>query len=392
MEDPKRSKSVQDVRSRLRETQQKRKDFYKSSHSIPSRFETKLNSSSLEKKGFGTSSCRFQVFVNDLGGPNATTYSINRELLERKTSDSKKGYGYMVSNTKRWYDAPRSTFITPGPGSTEPLQFFSSTTIQDKRIPSSAGVGSRAFLSSSPTKTKIESETPPTVGPGTYNVCESSFDKKRVGSAGKSSMFASKTKRFSEENRSSSPTDIVNHFEESIEEKYERENPSRGIYRIREKKELPQAIFRSTTRRDIENGKPQYESIDISEITKPKSASRSTREIQIDDSDKDPRSFFFKNDAIDRFGNFTGKTRKKKHSKEQPDPIYYPTTDRFGSNLADKDNKKHISSSFFVSNSKRDPYVPTENADLYPGKYDYSQLFATGKTRTFNANKRGIFL
>lgn len=70
MEDPTttttttRSKSVQDVRSRLRETQQKKKEFYKSSsHSIPSRFETKLNTSSMEKKGFGTSSSRFQVFV-----------------------------------------------------------------------------------------------------------------------------------------------------------------------------------------------------------------------------------------------------------------------------------------------------------------------------------------
>lgn len=203
-------------------------------------------------------------------------------------------------------------------------------------------------------------------------------------------MFASKTKRFSEDDRSSSPTDIVNHFEESMEERYERENPSRGLYRIREKKELPQAIFRSTTKRDIENTKPQYESIDISEIAKPKSASSRSREIQINDYEKDPRSFFFKNDAIDRFGNFTGKTRKKK-PKEQPS-LYYPSTDRFGSNLAEKESKKHISSSFFVSNSKREPNIPKENEEIYPGKYDYSPLFATGKTRTFNANKHGIFL
>lgn len=80
--------------------------------SIPSRFETLLNSGGHEKHGFGRRTYRFNEAENDLPGPGA--YFRPRKM-EPKQSSSKKGSAAFASAHRAGFDedAPR---IAPGPG------------------------------------------------------------------------------------------------------------------------------------------------------------------------------------------------------------------------------------------------------------------------------------
>ena len=225
------------------------------------------------------------------------------------------------------------------------------------------------------------------VGPGSYEV-----ESPRRAQSAKSSVFASKTERFEAFKGLSSPAAVKNRFEDMFDHKYEREHCEDMLYSRKEKRNLSQSVFRSATFRDFDiNPKSMYEEVDIRDISKPITPSTIERKSAVEDMQKDGRSYIFKNHNMDRFGNFVGNTRKKPTKTPASPPSYYPSFDRFGGNMAELEKKKHISSSFFVSNTKRDMDVIPTNVP-YPGKYDTSQLFATGNQKSFNMNKSGIFL
>ncbi len=89
--------------------------------SIPSRFETVLNTDARENNGFGRRTYRFDDPINDVPGPGA--YSRSRAIVNKSQvnlSCSSKGSAAFASGTKMGPTlAPTSTF-TPGPAAYSP--------------------------------------------------------------------------------------------------------------------------------------------------------------------------------------------------------------------------------------------------------------------------------
>ncbi|GAX78192.1 hypothetical protein CEUSTIGMA_g5634.t1 [Chlamydomonas eustigma] len=89
---------------------------YKPVSSIPAKFETVLFKGPREKKGFGSVSKRFGE--SDADNPGPGEYVEHGSMEYKHDSISKKGYGSMVSNDKRWRGR-RNVYTGPGPGDFE---------------------------------------------------------------------------------------------------------------------------------------------------------------------------------------------------------------------------------------------------------------------------------
>ncbi|KAL9652453.1 hypothetical protein ABK040_000026 [Willaertia magna] len=351
---------------------------YNTSHSIPTRFETKLNFEELEKKGFGTSSRRFPVYVSDLIGPTASTYEINREIMANRTSYSSKGYGPTVSNSKRWYEEPRSTFNPPGPGQYKEQSFV------DEIFKDNRAKGTPQFITKENHSIKKTENPHKKIGPGTYDTSFlSTFEKAQQKLSVGSFTFKSASKRFTELKEEPPPPPprpvIASEFSSN-------ENISN------KPKELPSAIFRSKTFRETRPAVKESKFAKPIEIKPtvnkdiPGPGAYNPYHITQDEKHTKNISHFFKNgDTLDRFGTFKGNT-KGLNPKGTPGPNYLPKVDRFGVSFVEKNKKRHISSSFFISNTTRDNWIDTNKTSGDPGKYD-SHLHNSTKTLNFHSNQ-----
>jgi hypothetical protein len=129
--------------------------------SIPSRFETVLNTDAREQNGFGRRTFRFDEPINDLPGPGA--YSKSRSILNRSQvnlSCSAKGTAAFASNTKGTTLVPTSVF-TPGPAAYCP---------EKPRTQAMAGSApSAAFKNPSDRRMlRVTAVAKPVPGPGAY--------------------------------------------------------------------------------------------------------------------------------------------------------------------------------------------------------------------------------
>lgn len=124
--------------------------------SIPSRFETVLNTSVRESDAFGRRTYRFDDPENELPGPGS--YRKNRNIVSQSaTSVSKKGSAAFASAEKAGFTDDAPQFVTPGPG-----EYYSPS----KRKPQPL---SPPFCPPQPRlllKVKVPAVGPP--GPGSY--------------------------------------------------------------------------------------------------------------------------------------------------------------------------------------------------------------------------------
>jgi hypothetical protein len=82
-------------------------------NSIPAKFETVLFSGPRERKGFMSESKRFNDGEHDLPGPGTYGRPMERTLEFQHDSISKKGYGTLVSKSKRF--VTKVYYTGPGP-------------------------------------------------------------------------------------------------------------------------------------------------------------------------------------------------------------------------------------------------------------------------------------
>eukprot|EP01006_Ploeotia_vitrea_P009617 TRINITY_DN23152_c0_g1_i1.p1 TRINITY_DN23152_c0_g1~~TRINITY_DN23152_c0_g1_i1.p1 ORF type:complete len:412 (+),score=30.04 TRINITY_DN23152_c0_g1_i1:40-1275(+) len=152
--------------------------------SIPSKFETVLNTGLRERDGFSRRTNRFDDPENDLPGPGA--YNNGAQTLVKDTAGaftSKRGTGGFASTQKRFFEEPRPLFITPGPGN-----------YQANTAPTVTSSKSAAFAKPH-TNTRRVAVDLPNPGPGEY------YDDKKYGmratnkNMGASSVFKSSTGR-----------------------------------------------------------------------------------------------------------------------------------------------------------------------------------------------------
>ncbi|GFR46463.1 hypothetical protein Agub_g8039 [Astrephomene gubernaculifera] len=133
---------------------------YKPVCSIPAKFETILYTGPREKKGFSAESRRFQEPENDLPGPG----SYNSQPLPldqtRPESIGKKGFGAMVSQTRRF--SHRICYTGPGPA-----DYIKHKPAVDGKSFSKAAVTS-AFQDKSASSLVPLDRGAPHLGPGTY--------------------------------------------------------------------------------------------------------------------------------------------------------------------------------------------------------------------------------
>lgn len=86
---------------------------FKPVNSIPSKFETVLFTGPREQKGFLSEAKRFNDGEHDLPGPGSYGQPLERTLEYQHDSISKKGYGPMVSRSKRF--STKVYYTGPGP-------------------------------------------------------------------------------------------------------------------------------------------------------------------------------------------------------------------------------------------------------------------------------------
>ena len=133
--------------------------------SIPTRFETILNTGHREQDAFGTRTFRFGNVENELPGPG--TYRKNRSILSQsKFSFSKQGLAAFAKpvgldpNSK-----PAAAAFVPGPGAYHR---------GDSNVPTKDGKTTAAFAAPTPKPVlRIVKPTSAVPGPGQYNVLES---------------------------------------------------------------------------------------------------------------------------------------------------------------------------------------------------------------------------
>jgi hypothetical protein len=167
--------------------------------SIPSKFETILNTGTREKDGFSRRTHRFDEPENELPGPGF--YHRQDNLVKDPKGDytSKRGTGSFASTEKRFYEAPRPLFVVPGPGKYEGEKAVEST---NNAV---SAKGSAAFVTPVPRRA-IPNKSATMPGPGHYGVPLDAHRDDR-----ESAIFRSSTKR----------SDLVTHT---------KQNPGPGQY------------------------------------------------------------------------------------------------------------------------------------------------------------------
>eukprot|EP00948_MAST-09A_sp_MAST-9A-sp1_P000462 g462.t1 len=214
--------------------------------SIPSKFETKLNVGREEKNAFGARTFRFRS-ENANVNPGPGKYHKKREFVRtQKTCGSVSKLGYsvgFVSKTKRFKNKMGLVALEPGPGQYE---VHASKTLGKDHC--------RAPYSSQfavPTYDQASSQTTFTPGPGAYNpymarsmegtgtMLEFDDEDSEIESKGTSS-FTSKSKRGHNAGRYSTPGPGAHNVQKSFNFKYDQGKTNR---------KLPSSSFRSTSER-----------------------------------------------------------------------------------------------------------------------------------------------
>eukprot|EP00755_Sulcionema_specki_P035475 Sspe_Gene.2470::Locus_819_Transcript_12_13_Confidence_0.037_Length_2299::g.2470::m.2470 len=203
--------------------------------SIPSRFETILNTGEREKDAFGRRTHRFDDPENDLPGPGA--YRKPRTLMKTTPSLSSKGTGGFASTSKISVDQPRPLFYTPGPGAYD----TSSQTTPPRPSPAFALPVERRAVAVSSSSTGV------LPGPGEYATDHGTIQEKATQIKSGNYAFGSRCARAAEKLK-----DV----------------PGPGEYHPHEtsvrKSQSTHAVFKSTTKREGPSTAPSPPPIDTS--------------------------------------------------------------------------------------------------------------------------------
>lgn len=133
--------------------------------SIPSKFETILNTGTREKDGFSRRTHRFDDIENERPGPGFYHRPETCVKDPKGEYTSKRGTGGFASSEVRFYEAPRPLFVTPGPGRYDGNKDISAS------IPSSLHTGPKctsSFAVPGP-KRAVPKNTVNLPGPGHYD-------------------------------------------------------------------------------------------------------------------------------------------------------------------------------------------------------------------------------
>eukprot|EP01065_Artemidia_motanka_P036312 TRINITY_DN44222_c0_g1_i1.p1 TRINITY_DN44222_c0_g1~~TRINITY_DN44222_c0_g1_i1.p1 ORF type:complete len:420 (+),score=128.87 TRINITY_DN44222_c0_g1_i1:71-1261(+) len=359
--------------------------------SIPSRFETVLNTGMREKDAFGTRTHRFDEPLNDLPGPGS--YRKARTLAKPTPSQSKKGTGSFASASRIAADQPRALFISPGPGA------YASDGHRSPAPPSSSfalPVPRRAVIVP-PGNLKPQ---PP--GPGEYEV-PAGQPRKDFSKLRQSAIFSSRTKR-------EEPAKVAGAVPGPGEYTGADDKPRGGM----------NAVFKSITNREGASMIPKpAQQLDLGELAKtlpappvagpelfqvnrsasPRSPARASELLGRADSAKDPQSMTVADEIIAR------KRRPK------PSSMFAPTVlDRFGRptvryvpeevdppgpgqyHLEPGGKRMLISSSWAMNGTERfDP--PTKERWRPPGPAFYTPPMPPERLRSsFHMNTKGVWV
>eukprot|EP00668_Euglena_longa_P000222 GGOE01000306.1.p1 GENE.GGOE01000306.1~~GGOE01000306.1.p1 ORF type:complete len:394 (-),score=76.35 GGOE01000306.1:564-1745(-) len=332
---------------------------------IPAKFETILNTGSRERDGFNRRTHRFDDPDDELPGPGA--YHTLSPLIRDPSGEhtSKRGTAAFAFTEKRFYEAPRPTFVTPGPGkyvdtSEPPFRFLDTS----KGI-SVKGTSSFALPASKAAVPRQQLQLP---GPGQYDVAAMANAKAQAQSA----IFKSQTNRTGFEQ--AAKVDVpgpgaysdgllkfnsVTQVADAIQSRPALVNNPLDPEHPRPAPPTTNAVFRSQTDRD---GKrlPRDQFLDPLHLPpppgKPPSLGCSVlrEELSPNVADKPPRpSSVFAPTLLDRFGNLT--------TLHTPEPRGSPGPGEYGE--LPRKSKMLISSSWALSgvdrfDNNRDRYKP----------------------------------
>eukprot|EP00667_Euglena_gracilis_P020470 EG_transcript_22175 len=155
---------------------------------IPSKFETILNAGARERDGFNRRTHRFDDPDDELPGPGA--YHCPSPIVKDPSGEhtSKRGTAAFAFTEKRFYEAPRPTFVTPGPG-----KYADTTEPPFRFLDTSRGISVKGTSSFAPPASRAAVPRPrqPQPGPGQYDVAATAVTKAEAQSA----IFKSQTNR-----------------------------------------------------------------------------------------------------------------------------------------------------------------------------------------------------
>eukprot|EP00762_Andalucia_godoyi_P001512 ANDGO_00125.mRNA.1 hypothetical protein H257_16331 len=140
---------------------------HKTTNSIPTKFETVLNLSDREHRGFSSSAQRFQESWEESPGPGSYESPYNA-VSKPQESISKRGASGLAAKEKRWYELGFPTFNPPPPGA-----YYSeegSSFVTKNRNPVSSAFARPLFEVSHEDNIRARQAKLP--GPGSYDYSE----------------------------------------------------------------------------------------------------------------------------------------------------------------------------------------------------------------------------
>jgi len=369
--------------------------------SIPSKFETILNTGTREKDGFNRRTHRFDETENELPGPGfyhqpSETSSFIKDPKGEYTS--KRGTAAFASGEKRWYEAPRPLFVPPGPGRYQgnhdmfqQLQLQAPPALRTK--PSAVFVPPTA-------KRAVPKATSQSPGPGSYDVATNISRADR-----ESAIFRSTTKRnemTAADKDLPGPgtySDALMQYKSVTE--VAAQISARPAYvsnpldpdRPRPAPPVTAAVFRSGTNRDgkpIRKEEPPIDAMNLPPMpghaAAPLSPSKPSHPAAVEPAAADGEriqrpSSMFAPTTLDRFGRPTVKFSLLEG--QTPGPGQYDKED-------DRDQKQLITSSWAMSGVDRFPKRASKRQYKPPGPAFYKPK-DMGKI-SFHANARGSWV
>eukprot|EP01062_Namystynia_karyoxenos_P030833 TRINITY_DN22941_c0_g1_i1.p1 TRINITY_DN22941_c0_g1~~TRINITY_DN22941_c0_g1_i1.p1 ORF type:complete len:440 (+),score=100.07 TRINITY_DN22941_c0_g1_i1:78-1322(+) len=222
--------------------------------SIPSRFETILNTGPRERDAFGSRVGRFEDSGNDLPGPG--TYKKPRTLMHHTPSQSKKGTGTFASGSKITAEQPRALFISPGPGA------YQRPPGPGDPIEMPTGNPSPAFARPVPKRAIAVPPAnlkPPRPGPGDYEL-PAPGERVNFSRAGQTAVFGSKTHRDDK---------VIVRLDAPGPGEYVAASEHLAVGAAAREPKVESAVFRSSTNRDGQSMNPRPpQLLDLGELAK----------------------------------------------------------------------------------------------------------------------------